>query len=69
MRHIERGFNKQPHGRWRRLACAEALVDQVMPAAQQDHESPYCILIGGKRRLFSEKISTFLVKKTSARAN
>lgn len=53
-------------GDW--LECAVALVDHGMPVAQPDLEDPECVLIDGKRRMFSEEITTFLLGQASARA-
>lgn len=50
-------------GDW--VACAEALVEHGMPAAQRDPEHPDCVLIAGKRRRFSEDVAAYLLERGS----
>lgn len=50
-------------GDW--VACAEALVSHGMPEAKRDAEHPDCVLIGGKRRRFSEEVVAYLLERGS----
>jgi ankyrin repeat protein len=51
-------------GDW--LGCAEALVDHGMPAAQPDPAGAESVIVGGKRKWFSEEVTEFLLAAGSA---
>jgi len=46
-------------GDW--LACAEALVEHGMPVAERDPDYPDYVLVAGRRRLFCEEVTAFLL--------
>ena len=46
-------------GDW--TGCARALLDHGMPRATPDHEDPEWVLIGGRRKRFSDEVSEELL--------
>ena len=52
------------NGDW--LGCAEALVAHGMPAAQPDPAGAESVIVGGKRKWFSEEVTEFLLAAGSA---
>jgi ankyrin repeat protein len=52
-------------GDW--LGCAQALVEHGMPAARPDPQDAESVLIGGRRKRFSEEVTEFLLEAGSRR--
>ena len=48
------------HGDW--AGCARALLEHGMPGATLDPENPEWILIGGRRKRFSEEVTDVLLE-------
>jgi len=48
-------------GDW--VGCARALLDHGMPQAQPDQENPEWVLIGGRRKRFSDEVSEVLLDR------
>jgi hypothetical protein len=46
-------------GDW--VGCAKALLEYGMPRAEPDREDPECVLIGGRRKRFSDEVSEALL--------
>ncbi|WP_426393073.1 ankyrin repeat domain-containing protein [Variovorax sp. R-27] len=57
----------EPEGESDWLGCAEALVEHGMPTAQPDPESPDSVLIGGRRYVFSDEVTDFLLGASATR--
>jgi ankyrin repeat protein len=57
----------EPEGEGDWLGCAEALVAHGMPTARPDPESPDSVLIGGRRYVFSDEVTDFLLGASAAR--
>jgi len=58
----------EPEGEGDWLGCAEALVAHGMPTAQPDPESPDSVLIGGRRYVFSDEVTDFLLSASATRS-
>lgn len=58
----------EPEGEGDWLGCAEALVAHGMPTAQPDPESPDSVLIGGRRYVFSDEVTDFLLGASASRS-
>ncbi|WP_432731815.1 hypothetical protein [Variovorax sp. W6] len=58
----------EPDGEGDWLGCAEALVAHGMPGAQPDPESPDSVLIGGRRYVFSDEVTDFLLGASTTRS-
>ena len=58
----------EPEGEGDWLGCAEALVAHGMPTARPDPESPDSVLIGGRRYVFSDEVTDFLLGASATRS-
>ncbi|MET3177466.1 UNVERIFIED_ORG: hypothetical protein ABIC43_000605 [Variovorax guangxiensis] len=58
--------NEPPDGEGDWLGCAQALVAHGMPAARPDPTSPDWVLVGGRRYVFSDEVTDYLLGASAA---
>ncbi|RSZ37230.1 MULTISPECIES: ankyrin repeat domain-containing protein [unclassified Variovorax] len=58
--------NEPPDGEGDWLGCAQALVAHGMPAARPDPASPDWLLVGGRRYVFSDEVTDYLLGVSTA---